>query len=134
METKVAERLWKRSETLGFRYVSVISDGDSKSFDHLTALDVYDGVEIEKPKCVNHVAKRLGTGAQQLVQTCKIKKITLGGKANGSLKGRKIDKLCQYYRNAIINNLDDVVKMREAIFATLDHCRSTDDNPHHNKS
>lgn len=134
METEAAEILWKRSESLGFRYVSVISDGDLKSFDHVSALNVYgDDITIEKQECVNHVAKRLGKGLRNLVQDCKKAEVTLGGKKHGSLKVQTIDKLSQYYRNAIINNLDDTGKMRTAIYATLDHCRSTDDKPYHDK-
>lgn len=132
METEGAERLWKRSEKLGFRYVSVISDGDSKSFEHITSMKVYgDEVVVEKQECVNHVAKRIGTGLRNLLKSCSAKKITLGGKADGSLKGTTIAKLTKYYRNAIVSNLEDTDKMRVAIFSTLDHCRSTDDNPLH---
>ncbi|XP_054260040.1 uncharacterized protein LOC128984722 [Macrosteles quadrilineatus] len=134
METEAAAILWKRSENLGFRYISVISDGDSKAFDHISSLNVYgENVTIDKQECVNHVAKRLGTALRNLVKDSSKVKITLGGKKHGSLKGKTIDKLCQYYRNAIINNLDNTDKMREAIYATLDHCRSSDDEPRHDK-
>lgn len=134
MEVEAAERLWRRSEKAGFRYTSVISDGDSKTFDHLVSLKIYgDKVPIEKQECVNHVAKRLGTGLRNLVKDCAKKKITLGGKAHGSLKGTTIDKLTKYYRNAVIANLEDTAAMKRAIFATLDHCQSTDENPLHEK-
>lgn len=81
METEAAGILWKRSESLGFRYVSLISDGDSKSFDHVSSLNVYgDNVKIDKQECVNHVAKRLGTGLRNLVKNSSKMKVTLGGK------------------------------------------------------
>lgn len=132
MEVAGAERLWKRSQDIGFRYVSVVSDGDSKTHDHLSSLNIYGkDVQIEKQECVNHIAKRLGTGLRNLVKDCGKKKITLGGKAYGSLKGITIDKLTQYYRNAVIKNLEDIKLMKTAIFATLDHCRSTDTTPLH---
>lgn len=134
METEAAKRLWKRSEDLGFRYTSVISDGDSKTHDLLQSLNIYgEDIQIEKQECVNHVAKRLGTGLRNVVKVCANKKITLGGKSHGSLKGSTIDKLTKYYRNAIINNLDDIEAMKISIFATIDHCRSTDECPRHNK-
>lgn len=47
METEAAERLFRRSESIGFRYINVISDGDSKSFDHVSSLNIYgDNVQI----------------------------------------------------------------------------------------
>lgn len=133
MEAEAAERLWKRSVDIGFRYTSVVSDGDSKTYDHLTSLEMYEGVVIEKQECVNHIAKRLGTGLRNLVKDCAKKKITLGGKVPGSLKGTTIGKLTQYYRNAVTSNLEDPKKMKTAIFATIDHCRSTDTEPRHEK-
>lgn len=133
MEAEAAERLWKRSVDIGFRYTSVVSDGDSKTYDQLTSLEMYEGVVIEKQECVNHIAKRLGTGLRNLVKDCAKKKITLGGKAPGSLKGTTIGKLTQYYRNAVTSNLEDPKKMKTAIFATIDHCRSTDTETRHEK-
>lgn len=132
METEAAERLWRRSEEIGFRYTSVISDGDSKTHDHLQSLKVYgEGIAIEKHECVNHVAKRLGTGLRNIRKVCAAKKMRIGGKKHGSLKLSTIDKLTKYYRNAIINHLGDEKEMKKAIFATLDHCRSTDQVPRH---
>lgn len=34
METEAAERMWRRSEDMGFRYTSIISDGDSKTHEN----------------------------------------------------------------------------------------------------
>lgn len=63
METEAAERMWRRSEDMGFRYTSIISDGDSKSHENFQSLQIYgEGIAIDKQECVNHVAKRLGTG------------------------------------------------------------------------
>lgn len=42
METEAAVRMWKRSEDIGFRYTSVISDGDSKIYDQLLSVMVYN--------------------------------------------------------------------------------------------
>lgn len=38
IEVEAVERIWRRSETIGFRYTSVISDGDSKTHDRLSSL------------------------------------------------------------------------------------------------
>ena len=63
-----AEILWNRSMERGCWYTTTVSDGDSKSFKHLTNLCVYGDVELHKEECVNHVAKRLGTALHKLAR------------------------------------------------------------------
>lgn len=133
MEPEAAERIWKRSEKNGFRYTTLVSDGDSKTFSHLNDLKVYPDLQITKVECLNHVAKRLGTGLRKIVSDNSGTGAPLGGKTFGSLKGTTIEKLTNYYRNAIQNNLGDVEKMKTAIYATLSHCSSTDKTPKHGK-
>ena len=59
MESAAAEILWTRSVDYNLRYTSMLSDGDAKSFIHLTNLNVYgETIEINKEECVNHVGKR----------------------------------------------------------------------------
>ncbi|GFX85642.1 uncharacterized protein TNCV_2470441 [Trichonephila clavipes] len=42
MEVKAAEILWKRSiKNCGMRYVSILSDGDAKTYQHLSSLNVW---------------------------------------------------------------------------------------------
>lgn len=84
METDAAERIWKRSEVHGFRYTTLVSDGDSKTFSHFTDLNLYE-TPIEKEECLNHVAMRLGTGLRKNVSENTGKGKTLGGKSYGSL-------------------------------------------------
>ncbi|GFW23881.1 uncharacterized protein TNCV_945651 [Trichonephila clavipes] len=64
MEVKAAEILWKRYiKNCGMRYVSILSDGDAKTYQHLSSLNLYGNcIKIAKEECINHVAKRLGTG------------------------------------------------------------------------
>ncbi|GFW39728.1 uncharacterized protein TNCV_3188991 [Trichonephila clavipes] len=61
MEVKAAEILWKRSiKNCGMRYVSILSDGDAKTYQHLSSLNVYGNcIKIAKEECINHVAKGL---------------------------------------------------------------------------
>lgn len=67
METEAAERMWRRSEDMGFRYSSVISDSDSKTHENFQSLKIYgEGIEIDKQECVSHVAKRLCTGLRNV--------------------------------------------------------------------
>ena len=63
MDAAIAEILWRRSERKhGFRYVTVLSDGDAKTFNQLVSLNVYGkDCTITKEECINHVSKRLGT-------------------------------------------------------------------------
>ncbi|GFX22914.1 uncharacterized protein TNCV_3911611 [Trichonephila clavipes] len=61
------------------------------------------------------------------------KKVTLGGRKQGSLTDKNITKLQNYYRKAIKDNVPDTDKMKTAIYASLMHCSSTDKKPMHGK-
>ena len=59
MEMKAAEKIWKRPSTYKLRYTEVVSDGDSKTIQHLNSLQIYGPqTTIVKNECVNHVEKR----------------------------------------------------------------------------
>ena len=59
MEKSAAEVMWGRSEKSGLRYTEMVSDGDSKAFNHVSELQIYGkDVKIKKVECVNHVKKR----------------------------------------------------------------------------
>ncbi|GFX65825.1 uncharacterized protein TNCV_2043581 [Trichonephila clavipes] len=60
-----------------------------------------------------------------------VKKVTLGGRKQGSLTDKNITKLQNYYRKAIKDNVPDTDKMKTAIYASLMHCSSTDKKPMH---
>ncbi|GBN50321.1 hypothetical protein AVEN_71538-1 [Araneus ventricosus] len=134
MEVKAAEILWTRSvENCGMRYMNVLSDGESKTYQHLLELDVYgDNMKISKLGCLNHVAKRLGTGLRNKGKEWRSKGVTIGGRKEGSLKESMILKLTNFYRKAIKDNILDVQKMKTAIFASLFHTSSTDKASKHN--
>ena len=67
MEATAAEILWNRSGIHDFRYTTLLSDGDAKTFTHLCSLNVYgEDVSLVKEECINHVAKRLGTALRKL--------------------------------------------------------------------
>ena len=73
METEVAKILWKRSvDDGGFRYISLVGDGDAAVIESVNAIDPYDGVTVVKEKCINHVAKRMykeGVGESHEMET-----------------------------------------------------------------
>lgn len=129
MEVEAAERLWRRSETNGFRYTTMVSDGDVKTLAHLNSLNIYENKKIEEVECLNHVAQRLGTGLRNLVKDYVGTKTPLGGKTRGNLPEPVIKKLTSYYRNNIMRNIGDKEKIKGTIFATLSHCKSTDKIP-----
>ncbi|KYN18206.1 hypothetical protein ALC57_09489, partial [Trachymyrmex cornetzi] len=85
----------------------------------------YKNITVTKKECVDHVQKRMGTHLRNLKKRTK----GLGGK--GKLTGKLIDELSIYFRLAIRRNCQSVEKMKIAIWATLFHKLSTDDNPQH---
>ena len=76
---------------------------------------------------------RLEAGLRSLVKTCISQEITLGGKTFGSLKSTSIDTYTKFFGNAVRNNKGNVAEMKKAIYATIYHCSSTDEKPHHEK-
>ena len=135
MEREAALRMWSRSIIVnGMRYISMISDGDAKTITDIVKMDPYPGIVVEKHECVNHVAKRLGSRLKKLVKWLSSLKgkdrVTLAGKGHGKLRPEVITKLQRYYTKAIRSN-NTVPGMKKAIMAILDHCRSTENNQHH---
>ncbi|GFX23269.1 uncharacterized protein TNCV_4560511 [Trichonephila clavipes] len=63
MEMHAALIMWRRSiSDCQMRFVSMLSDGDSKTFQFLSDKKIYGSdIKIEKEECLNHIAKRLGT-------------------------------------------------------------------------
>ena len=76
----------------------------------------------------NHVHKRMGTA---LINLSKQKK--LGGRGQGRLTKEKAIKFQHYYRHAITHNIGSQDSMRTAIWASLFHCMSTDEEPKHDR-
>ncbi|GFX90129.1 uncharacterized protein TNCV_2421131 [Trichonephila clavipes] len=69
MEVNAVVKLWERSESIGFRYTALLSDGDFKSFLELKEWNVYGSeTQIKKEESINHVRKRLGAALRQTVK------------------------------------------------------------------
>ena len=130
MEVEAARVLWGRSVSRHkLRYTVLLSDGDAKTFNQLTALKPYgDDFMVEKEECVNHVSKRLGTALRNVITDCKKKGVTLGGRSRGQLMQNAVRKLTIYY-NRVIRGSKSAEDMKKAIMASLHHCYSTDDKP-----
>ena len=144
MEPEAAVRLVSRSEQLGYRYITFVGDGDSASFNAVTALNDGDGpysVPVVKEECVNHVAKRLGTRLCRLKDSLKIPTQTKGVKTahRSALAGKKglpdsvIDKLASYYGQNIrkFPPTGTVEDLRNSILSSYYHATSTDAEPRH---
>ena len=70
METEGARILFRRSLDLGFRYTTMVADGDSKAYDTVQEDQLY-GLEYPILKeCINYVSKRLGTALRNLTADC----------------------------------------------------------------
>jgi hypothetical protein len=135
MEVEGAKVLWSRSVAQhNLRYTVMLSDGDCKSHTELCKLHPYGpDVKITKEECINHVAKRVGTALRNLVADYKKRKITLGGRQEGALTNKVINKLQKYYAKAIRSNTHSVTDMENAVWGTVFHCCSTDEDPHHHR-
>ena len=126
MEAAAAEHLWERSiDKFGFRYTTLLSDGDAKTYNQLCRKQVYGDTSTEKEECVNHVSKRLGTALRKLSTESKKKGVTLGGRGYGKLTQATITNLTAYRRKCDA--------MTDAVFATFYHAISTDDDPQHDR-
>lgn len=132
MEVETARVLWRRSvERHKLRYTVLLSDGDAKTFNELTAIKPYgEDIQIDKEACINHVSKRLGSALHNVVADCRKKGVTLGGCGRGQLTQNTIRKLTIYYNRAIRRS-STAVKMQKAVMASLYHCYSTDARPRH---
>lgn len=105
------------------------SDGDSVAYTAVVDAQPYGPTRIpSKIECVNHVHKRFGTALRKAS-----KESRLGGRGRGRLTADKCTRLQNYFRGAVLNYLDSEDDMRTAIWATLFHCISTDENPHHTR-
>ena len=144
MGVECVKRLWARSvKKNNFRYTAILSDGDSKAYDAVKALEVYgENKEIQKEDCINHVAKRMGTALRNLVEVSKAQKKSIAGK--GKLENSelfkfqlyqvyqlKFAKIQNYYGHAIKDNCSDVGLCKNRIMAIILDLSSTDAAPKH---
>ena len=138
MEARCAENMWRRSVDLNdMRYTAFISDGDSSAYNAVKDLDIYDGKEIVKEECINHVQKRLSSRLRKLKKESytsvpgKMKRVsTMVGK--GKLTDDVIDRLASYFGIALRSCIGKpIVFMKKRIMAGFLHVTSTDENPQH---
>ena len=144
MESEGAVRMWSRSEALGYRYITFVSDGDSSAFKAVRALNDGRGpytVPVVKEECVNHVSKRLGTRLCKLKDSLKVPTTTKKGKivqrsrlgGHHGLTEESIVKLTGYYGANVraIPEGGTAADLRNLILTSYYHGTSTDAEPRH---
>lgn len=144
MEAAAAMKLFSRSLDNDMRYTVFISDGDSSAYNAVCSMNdgkgPYNGIEIEKGECINHVGKRLGTALRKVREQVITEKKTKTGKTRrvkemggkGKLTDFVIAKLQKYYTAAIRRHVGGTVEaLRKDIYASFLHCSSSDNNPQH---
>ena len=106
IEPNGALLLFKRSLDFHIRYMSLVSDGDSKTMSLLQQEAPYGADQVTKMDCVGHVQKRIGTALRNLKVQHRGQKLsdgkTIGGV--GRLTDNRINSLQNYYGDAIRRN------------------------------
>ena len=111
MEQEAAEVMWGRSvQILEFRSVHVLSDGDSTACKAVCDLNPSNPQLVSELGCVNHAHKRMGTALRKLAE-----ENGLGGRGIGRLTEWKHDSLRNFHRGAVLDNIPNVEKMRNAV-------------------
>ena len=112
------------------RYMIMLSDGDSKSYDAVCQARFYGSEKlIQKEDCINHVSKRMGTALRTLVDVSKAQGKSISGR--GKLTKEKILKIQTFYGRAVKDNANDIPLLKKWIFAILFHMSSSDQHPKH---
>jgi hypothetical protein len=129
MEVEGVVDMFKKSEeTYDVRYKYYLGDGDSAAYPSVVAKNPYGpDFFVEKQECVGHVQKRM----ESKLRTLKPKKAkillsdgkTLGGR--GRLTGEAINKIQEYYGNAIRRNCSSLEDMKKAVWAHTSLRRDT---------
>jgi hypothetical protein len=127
-------------ERTGVKITNFLGDGDSRAFKEASAYAWSLPRKVRwimtKLDCVNHVAKRIGTGLRNAVKTTKPtdengKKLKgLGGR--GGLTVKAINKIQSFYNFIIHECVGNPEKMSEWTLAMFDHISSSDADPKHN--
>ena len=109
MDVECAKRSIKK---YSLRYMTMLSDGDSKAHEQPVSSKVYgDEHIVEKEECVNHVAKRMGTALNNIVAEAKSQGSSVSGK--GKVTKGKILMIQNYYGRAIKDNAGDIKLMKK---------------------
>ena len=92
MEKMAAEAIWKRSVSKhGFHYTTVLSDGDTKTVDHLYKLSPYgEGIAINKEECINHISKKMYANLKTFAARRSAQGKPIGGQGKGKITEKRM--------------------------------------------
>ncbi|KAK6178187.1 hypothetical protein SNE40_012997 [Patella caerulea] len=135
METAATLKMFERSiEKFGFRYTTLLNDGDSSVFNQLCKLNNNNGPygadhPVENEDCINHVSKRMRNNLDNVVQKNKAKGCPIDGK--GRLTKDRVVAMQNYYGRAIKDHVHDLSGMVNGTWSIFFHYLD-DGKPHHN--
>ena len=87
--------------------------------------------EIKKEDCINYIAKRMKNGIMNLRKSLMGTKDSISGNKKGHVAEKIASKLTNYYADALKTNAPDIKSMQNAVFASLYHMSSTNEEPNH---
>ena len=127
MESEGAKEIFLRSMRNNLIYKIFVADGDSGCFSNVkeACYNKYGGsYSIIKEECTGHVQKRMGTRLREYNKKMRGTKpkdgLIVGGKNRLTDKG--INKIQNYYGQAIRGNIGDKEGMKKEIWAIFEHC------------
>ena len=126
METEAAIEMFLRSiDKHELMYSTFVGDGDSDCFGSVKeACEKFSHEYIVvKEECIGHVQKRLGSALREYKRKMRGQKLSDGKSVGGRkrLTDHQIDRMQNFYGEAIRNNPGDLEKMKSSISAILSH-------------
>ena len=127
MESDGACEIFTRSiERCSLMYSKFVGDGDTGCYGKVRGrcAEVFgDEYEVSKEECVGHVQKRIGSGLREFKRKCRGMKLSVGKEVGGRgrLTDKVVDKIQNYYGEAIKNNAGNLASMKSAISAIFQH-------------
>ena len=126
METQGTKEMFLRSMEHKLKYTTFVGDGDRSSYG-VTAeacFEVYgEAYEVVKEECVGHIQKRMGSRLRELKRKKQGLKLSdgksVGGK--GRLTDKVVDKIQNFFGQAIRRNTGDQAGMKKNIWAIFHH-------------
>ena len=110
------------------RYTMYIRDGNTKAFSVFVEADPYPGFPVKKGECIGHIQKRVGTRLQNLIKNTGLFTDDKPLGAKSRLTKKDINKLQNYFDIAIRQNTDNLIDMKKAVGAVVNHCSQASDN------
>ena len=115
MEAEAAKYIFECAERKrGLRYTTMLCDGDSKAFTQANKSVPY---EVVKEDCINHVAKRMYKGLDNVKKSNK-------AKLNRKLTKKNIEYISNMYAHNLKTAAPDVKKMKRSVLAMFFHMMS----------